>query len=85
MTQGGTISNLPDSFKLIAQGKLFGIPYLIFYAIVIGIISHFILNYSKYGYDVRSVGGNKEAARVVGINIKLIQSSVYVISGFYVH
>ncbi|MCL4417849.1 MAG: ABC transporter permease, partial [Actinobacteria bacterium] len=82
ITKGITISNLPESFKVIAQSNLFGIPYLIFYALIIGIIAHFVLNYSKYGYDVRSVGGNKEAARVVGINIKLIQISVYLISGF---
>ena len=82
ITKGKTISNLPESFKAIAQGKLFNIPYLIFYAVIIGIISHLVLNYTKYGYNVRSVGGNKEAARVVGINVRLIQISVYLISGF---
>jgi ribose/xylose/arabinose/galactoside ABC-type transport system permease subunit len=82
ITKGQTITISQDSFKIIAQGKLFGIPYLIFYAIIIGIIFHFILNYSKYGYNIRSTGGSKEAARVVGINIKLVQMSVYLISGF---
>jgi len=81
ITRGKTISDLPDSFKVIGQGELVGIPYLIFYAAIIGIMAHFILNYSKIGYDIRSVGGNREAARVAGINTRLIQISVYLICG----
>ena len=81
LSRGETIYGLPESFKMIAQGKVFGIPNMVIIAIVIGIISYIILNYTKFGYDVRCVGGNKQASLAAGINVKRIRILLFMITG----
>ena len=82
ITKGKTISNLPSSFKVIGQGEIFKIPNLIIFAFVLGIIMHVVLTYTRFGYNIKSVGGNKIAAEAAGIDIKMVKTVTYVISGF---
>ena len=81
LTKGAIVTGLPESFKMIAQGNVFGIPNMVIIAIAIGIISHIILNYTKFGYDVRCVGGNKLASLAAGINVKRIRILLFMITG----
>jgi ribose transport system permease protein len=82
VSHGDPMYRFPQSFKTIGQGSLMGVPNPILIALVYGLICHFVLDYTKFGYAVRGVGGNQEAARVSGINVKRIQFWLYVISGF---
>jgi inositol transport system permease protein len=43
---------------------------------------HFILTSTRYGRSVYRVGGNPEAARLSGLDVDRITTSVYVIIGF---
>lgn len=83
LTKGNTVAGLPGSFKKISQVELFGrIPIIIIYALVLGVIAHVILSYTKLGYHLKGVGGNKMAAEAVGIDIKRIKTIAFMISGF---
>ncbi len=42
-----------------------------------------MLRYTRYGRHVYAVGGNPEAARLAGLNVRRITLSVYVIIGFF--
>ena len=60
-------------------GGVLPVPIIIF-AIILAIC--FLLLYkTRYGRYVFAVGGNANAARVSGINIKRIIASVYILSG----
>lgn len=71
------------SFKYLGQHKLFGTPFT--WAVVILILAyvamHFLLRYTKLGRDLFVVGGNREAAKNVGIRIRFAQTFVFVLSG----
>jgi ribose/xylose/arabinose/galactoside ABC-type transport system permease subunit len=77
----GEVIIAPGDFSLIGKGSVAGIPNPIILAAVIGIISHFVLENTKFGYAVHGLGGNREAARVCGINVKRAQVWLYVITG----
>lgn len=81
-SHGDPIYRFPQAFKNIGQGDFMGIPNPIIIGLIYGLICHVILDYTKFGYAVRGVGGNQEAARVSGINVKRIQFWLYAISGF---
>jgi len=51
-------------------------------AVVILFGAHFILRYTRFGRYVYMTGGNREAARVSGVNTKLVLAMVFVIAGF---
>jgi inositol transport system permease protein len=81
--KGGPISAFDEKFDWWGQGKLWDlipIPVLIFAGVAI--LAYIILRYTQYGRYIYAVGGNREAARLSGLNTNLLILSVYVIVGF---
>ncbi len=81
LTNSLPVAPLPGEFNVIGQGALLGIPYLVFYAVVVGLFAHVLLEYSVFGASIRAVGGNREAAQNMGINVRRVSLIVYVLSG----
>jgi ribose transport system permease protein len=81
ITAGKPIYGLPEQFGFIAEGYVFGIPVPIIIMICIYIIGYLYLSYVRNGVYYYAVGGNQEAARVAGVNIKKVKLSAYIISG----
>jgi ribose/xylose/arabinose/galactoside ABC-type transport system permease subunit len=80
-TGGQPITALPDAFSDVARVNIFGLPVLLYYAAIIVIVAHVLLETTTFGGTVRAIGGNREAASNAGINVKLISTIVYVLSG----
>ena len=81
---GGPISGFDPDFIWWGQGRLFGqvpIPVIIFLSCAV--LAHIVLRYTRYGRQVYAVGGNPEAARLSGLNVRAVTTSVYVIMGFF--
>ncbi len=70
-------------FNAIGNGYIGPIPVPIIIMIVCVIIISILLNRTKFGRYVYAIGGNPEAARFSGINIKRIEIIVFTISGFF--
>lgn len=81
VTGGNQLAPLPDSFVAIATNEFLGVPLVVVYAAVIGLVAHTVLEYTPFGYDVRALGGNREAARACGIKVDRITHIVYAASG----
>lgn len=78
----GNMINVDPSFGALGNGYLFGIiPLPVVYLLIIFVIMFLLLGHTKFGRCVYAIGGNKEAARFTGINIKKVTWSVYAISG----
>lgn len=78
-TSGMSIIGLPEAFVKIGQhriGKI--VPLPIIYAVVIAIVGFIVLQYTKYGRRVLAIGGNRETARLSGINVTAIRIATYV-------
>jgi len=75
---------LPNFATIFGNGLLFDlIPTPVIISLVVLMISWFLFTQTKFGFYVRSIGGNPEAARVAGIPISLVKISAYVLSGLY--
>jgi ribose transport system permease protein len=59
-------------FVDVGNNKLFGIPYLDLYMIVIALVLWFVLEQTPLGRRMFAVGGNREAARLAGISANRI-------------
>ena len=82
-TDGKQIYGFPEWLTNLSVVRHFGyinITTLIF--IFLAIISWILLSYRKEGRNLFAIGGNKEVARLSGINVKLTTVMVYTISGF---
>lgn len=69
-------------FTLIGQGRLFGVvPMQLIIFAVIAAAGIVLLSRSRLGFNTYAVGGNQEAARLVGINVKRVKLTAFVLSG----
>jgi len=82
ITKGWPIEKIASSFMVIGQGDLLGIPIPVIIMIAVAAVAHMFLRYSVFGRRVFAIGGNEEATRLSGINVKRIKCIVYGISGF---
>ncbi|PKM51999.1 MAG: sugar ABC transporter permease [Firmicutes bacterium HGW-Firmicutes-7] len=58
-----------------------GIPYAVLLLIGVVVIFTFMTNKTKFGRYVYAIGGNKQAARLSGVNIKRINFFIFVLMG----
>ncbi|WP_370875545.1 ABC transporter permease [Bacillus horti] len=82
ITDGKPVRVMSDSFNFIGSGYLFGIvPMPVVYLVILLILCYLIMNKTKLGRYMYAVGGNAEAAKFSGINIKKIKFFAYTFSG----
>lgn len=85
ISESKTITNFPDDFKFWGQKTIGGIlPVSVLIMIVLFLIMSFVLNKTYFGRYVYALGGNKEAARLAGININAMKYLIAVIEGLFV-
>jgi ribose/xylose/arabinose/galactoside ABC-type transport system permease subunit len=69
------------SFAELGNGDFLGLPNPTWIFLVLLLAAVVVLRYTAFGRYIYAVGDNAEAARLAGINTRLIIFSVYVISG----
>jgi len=76
-TQVVTETDFTDFFR----GDFLGIPVLIWMLAIVFAVGWVVLNRTTFGRRTFAIGGNAEAARLAGINVKLHTAMVYAIAG----
>ncbi|MDQ1642168.1 MAG: ribose transport system permease protein [Actinomycetota bacterium] len=65
----------------IAQRKVLGLPLLVVIFGVVAVLAWVLLNRTTFGRRSAAIGGNGEAARLAGINVRRTQVLIYALSG----
>jgi ribose transport system permease protein len=73
LASGKAVLNLPKSFTVIGQGRLFGIQYPIFIMLALVIIGDLLMRNSRFFRQSYYIGGNEKAARLSGINVDIVK------------
>lgn len=82
VTGGTPVTNVPDSFRNIFNGQFpGGIRYYVVVMIVVFVIAHIILSKTRTGDYLYAVGGNEEAAKLSGVNVRKTKYIAYIASG----
>src|SRR6218665_4009886 len=68
-------------FDQLADGVLLGVPVPVWIAGLAFALGALVLGFSRFGRGVLAVGGNEEAARLMGLPVERIKVSVYALSG----
>jgi len=82
ITQASPVSGFPSWIQFLGAGYVGPIPFSFIIVIIIAIIFHFFLTRTELGRHIYAVGGNKEAAKLSGINVDKVLIWVFTISGF---
>lgn len=79
-TDGIAVSNLNNNaFKQLGQGKLGSVYWTIIIAAAIGICMHILLRSTRFGREVAACGGNRETAKLAGINVARVRFTVEIL------
>jgi len=79
-TGGSVVLVSNETILMLGTGYVGPVPIPIVIAAVALLVGHVILTRTRYGRYVYAIGGNEEAARVSGVPVRLVKTSVYVLS-----
>jgi ribose transport system permease protein len=79
---GESIYDLPNSFIWLGRGADFlAIPNAVVLMLVLYAAAYFMMSHTIWGRHIYAVGGNAEAARLSGVQVKRVLVLVYIMSG----
>jgi ribose transport system permease protein len=80
-TDGRPISGFDPLFRSIATGRVLGVPAPVIVTAAVFVVAQFVLAETRFGRYVYAIGGNEEATRLSGVNVRLHKTMVYGVSG----
>ncbi len=80
---GGNPYAVPDSFTVVGQGNIFGVPYFFLVMLVVLVGVAYMYRNTVFGRRMLATGGNEDAARLSGIRTDRMILSANVLSGFF--
>jgi sugar transport system permease protein len=81
ITDGFPITSFPDWYRVFGGGVVFGFPVPAIIFLIVFLLVHLLMNETTFGRSVYAVGGNAEAARLNGINVRAVKHLVLGMTG----
>jgi len=81
LTDSRPLFNLSRPFINISNKFFLGLPNLVWYFLIILIFGYVLLKRTVFGKWIYAVGGNEQAARLSGINVRGVKWLIYSICG----
>lgn len=82
ITNGASINITNDAFTQFSRNDFLGVPNLFWMVIVVAIPAYIFLHHSRWGRYLYAIGSNMEAARLSGVNTRLMIYIAYSLSAF---
>ncbi len=79
-----TITGIDEGLKkAVYQGRLFGISYVFYYAIIVAAVMFYFFTFTAAGRRVLIVGRSRHVASLSGINVKRVRFLTFLASGAF--
>lgn len=85
LSDGRTIprAELPEAFRAIGTLKVGPVPIQIVALVLVIALGWYVLNHTKFGKEVKAIGGNERAARLMGVNVQRSRFLLFVATGAF--
>nr|WP_276277580.1 ABC transporter permease [Halomicroarcula sp. SYNS111] len=77
------IIGLPASLTAIGGSRVLGFPSIVIVFLALLVASQLLLSYTKFGLYIYAIGGDRQAAERMGINVPLVRLGTLIISGLF--
>ncbi|MCY0094157.1 ABC transporter permease [Hoeflea ulvae] len=81
ITKGYPIRPLGETFRVFGQGSVFGVPVPVLFFLGAAAVLTFMLSRTRFGRNIYAIGGNREAAELVGIRSWRVEFMVFGLAG----
>ena len=78
---GSPIFSVSPNIEALFYGTLGGLPLPLFYVVVLYALAYWFLRYTRLGRAIYAVGGNPNAARLSGIDVRLTVLAAFLVAG----
>ena len=83
ITQGYPVRPLGVDFRIFGQTELYGVPVPVLVFFGAGAILWWMLTRTRFGRNIYAVGGNRDAAALVGIRVWRVEFIVFGLAGMF--
>jgi ribose/xylose/arabinose/galactoside ABC-type transport system permease subunit len=81
VAEGRPISGFSEGFRALAAGRVLMIPAPVVITGIIYAVAHFVLSRTVFGRAAYAIGGNEEAARLSGVQVRFHKTAIYGVAG----
>ena len=81
LTNGLTVSGLPDDFAALATTNFLGLQTLVWFMLATFLIGGIVLHFTNHGLRPFAVGGNREAAFLSGVPVSRVRITNFAVAG----
>jgi ribose transport system permease protein len=81
LSNGLPVHQIPPAFSYLGEGKLVGVPFVLWILVVCALLVHVLLEHTRLGRCAFAIGSNPEAALYAGIPVIFHTTAVYTICG----
>lgn len=78
---GHWLTGIPPTLSYFGHGLLLGVPFAWWVAVVLTIVATYFLRWRRSGRHIYAIGGSAETARLAGVNVPRLTTSVYLLTG----
>ncbi len=78
-----TAHEMTEAYMLLPHGNFLGITNLIWWGVLVSAIIYYVSRFTRSGREVFAIGGNKTAAKFVGVSERKITMMTFTISGMF--
>ncbi|MGP4689415.1 ABC transporter permease [Agrobacterium pusense] len=83
ITKGYPIRPLGETFGFFGKGEILSVPLPVIVFLFSGFLLIWLLTQTRFGRNIFAVGGNRDAALLVGIKVKFIEFMVFGLAGMF--
>lgn len=83
ITEGYPIRPLGEQFRIFGQGDVFGVPIPVLVFLASGVFLIWLLTQTRFGRNIFALGGNRDAAVLVGIRVRFVEFMVFGLAGLF--
>ncbi|MGC4000192.1 MAG: ABC transporter permease [Anaeromyxobacter sp.] len=83
ITKGYPIRPLGETFRVFGQGELLSIPVPVLIFLAADVVLWWVLSRSRFGRNIYAMGGNRDAAALVGIRVARVELAVFGLAGLF--
>ena len=80
-TEGRPVSGFSEDFRSVATSNVAYVPAPVAIMIVVYLIAHLVLTRTTFGRYVYAIGGNEEATRLSGVQVRVHKTVIYGVAG----
>jgi ribose/xylose/arabinose/galactoside ABC-type transport system permease subunit len=81
LAEGRPISGFSEGFRTLATGRVLMVPAPVIITVLIYTAAHFVLGRTVFGRATYAIGGNEEAARLSGVQVRFHKTMIYGVAG----